>query len=38
MGKATNKIRVLKTPDGGAVGYAIGVDVYKLVVPPTAKR
>jgi photosystem II stability/assembly factor-like uncharacterized protein len=34
LGKATNKVRLLKTPQGGAVGYAIGVDVYKLVVPP----
>ena len=35
MGKATNKIRLLKNADGaagGAVGYAIGVDVYKLTV------
>jgi photosystem II stability/assembly factor-like uncharacterized protein len=29
MGKAVNKIRLLKT-EGGFVGYAIGVDVYKL--------
>ncbi len=29
MGKAVNKIRLLKTA-GGFVGYAIGVDVYKL--------
>jgi hypothetical protein len=33
IGKATNKIRLLPSPGGGAVGYAIGVDVYKLVVP-----
>jgi photosystem II stability/assembly factor-like uncharacterized protein len=37
LGKATNKIRLLKTPDGGAVGYA-GLDVYKLVVAPVAAR
>jgi hypothetical protein len=30
MGKAVNKIRILKT-DRGATGYAIGVEVYKLV-------
>lgn len=29
MGTAVNKIRLIKTPDG-LVGYAIGVDVYKL--------
>jgi photosystem II stability/assembly factor-like uncharacterized protein len=33
MGKATNKIRILKSEDGSAVGYGIGVDVYKLTVP-----
>jgi photosystem II stability/assembly factor-like uncharacterized protein len=33
IGKATNKIRVLHTPGGGIVGYAIGFDVYKLVAP-----
>jgi photosystem II stability/assembly factor-like uncharacterized protein len=33
IGKATNKIRVLHTPSGGAVAYAIGFDVYKLVAP-----
>jgi hypothetical protein len=33
MGKATNKIRILHPKNGGAVGYAIGVDVYKLVIP-----
>ncbi len=32
LGKATNKIRLLKT-DSGFVGYAIGVDIYKLEVP-----
>jgi photosystem II stability/assembly factor-like uncharacterized protein len=30
FGKAVNKIRLLPTPGGGFVGYAIGVDVYKL--------
>lgn len=29
MGRAVNKIRLLPTPEG-LVGYAIGVDVYKL--------
>jgi photosystem II stability/assembly factor-like uncharacterized protein len=33
IGRATNKIRVLHTPGGGVVGYAIGVDVYKLIAP-----
>jgi photosystem II stability/assembly factor-like uncharacterized protein len=37
MGKATNKIRLLASPDGGTVGYAIGTDVYKLVVPAGAR-
>jgi hypothetical protein len=32
MGKAVNKIRILRTPDG-FVGYAIGTDVYKLTYP-----
>ncbi len=32
MGRAVNKIRLLPTPDG-LVGYAIGVDVHKLVLP-----
>ncbi len=30
MGRAVNKIRLLRTPDG-LVGYAIGTDVYKLL-------
>jgi photosystem II stability/assembly factor-like uncharacterized protein len=30
FGNASNKIRVIKTPDDGAVAYAIGVHVYKL--------
>ncbi len=34
LGKAANKFRILHPPSGGAVGYAIGVDVYKLVVAP----
>jgi hypothetical protein len=33
-GTAVNKIRLLKTTDG-TVGYAIGVDVYKLDTRPT---
>ncbi len=37
IGKATNKIRILHTQDGGAVGYAIGFDVYKLVVGANAR-
>jgi photosystem II stability/assembly factor-like uncharacterized protein len=32
MGKACNKIRILKNPDGHIYGYAIGVNVYKLKV------
>jgi photosystem II stability/assembly factor-like uncharacterized protein len=35
LGKAANKIRILRTPDG-FVGYAIGVDVYKLITAPDA--
>jgi len=31
LGKAANKIRLLKT-GAGWVGYAIGVDVHKLIV------
>jgi hypothetical protein len=31
-------IRVLHPKGGGAVGYAIGVDVYKLVVPAPSSR
>lgn len=34
MGTAVNKIRLLKTPDG-LVGYAIGLDVYKLDTRPS---
>jgi photosystem II stability/assembly factor-like uncharacterized protein len=33
LGKATNKIRILHSKDGALVAYAIGVDVYKLIVP-----
>ncbi len=34
MGRAVNKIRVVKNPQGGGyVAYAIGVDVYKLNAP-----
>lgn len=33
LGNAANKIRVVKTPEGGAVAYAIGVHVYKMTVP-----
>ncbi len=32
MGRAVNKIRLLPTKEG-LVGYAIGIDVHKLVVP-----
>ena len=38
MGKATNKIRVIHDPDGSAVVYAIGVDVYKMTVPRPGAR
>jgi photosystem II stability/assembly factor-like uncharacterized protein len=34
IGKATNKIRVVHSKDGGAMVVAIGVDVYRLRVPP----
>ncbi len=37
FGNAVNKIRLVKTPDGGTVAYAIGVNVYKLVLPPAGK-
>jgi len=30
LGRAVNKIRVVRTPEGGIVVYAIGVDVQKL--------
>ncbi|HEX8655899.1 MAG TPA: YCF48-related protein, partial [Hymenobacter sp.] len=33
FGNAVNKIRLIKTPDGGYVAYAIGVNVYKLAAP-----
>ena len=36
MGKAVNKIRLLKT-ENGFVGYAIGVDLYKLSVRENKK-
>jgi photosystem II stability/assembly factor-like uncharacterized protein len=32
FGKAVNKIRVVNSPTGGKVAYAIGVDVHKLVI------
>jgi hypothetical protein len=35
LGRAVNKIRVLKTPNG-FVACAIGVDVHKLEYPPAA--
>lgn len=38
FGNAVNKIRVLKSDDGSAVAYAIGVDVYKLIIPSPAPR
>jgi len=34
FGAAVNKIRLVKTPDGGYRAYAIGVGVYRLDVPP----
>ncbi|MDQ3714039.1 MAG: hypothetical protein M3388_17730 [Acidobacteriota bacterium] len=37
MGKAVNKIRLLKT-ENGFVGYAIGVDLYKLSVLENRKK
>jgi photosystem II stability/assembly factor-like uncharacterized protein len=37
MGKATNKIRFVRGA-GGVVGFAIGVDVYRLDVEPAAAR
>jgi photosystem II stability/assembly factor-like uncharacterized protein len=30
LGKACNKIRIMKLPDGKVYGYAIGVNVFKL--------
>lgn len=30
LGRACNKIRIYRTPNGGTYGYAIGVDVFKL--------
>ena len=30
LGRACNKIRIIKKPDGSYYGYAIGVNVYKL--------
>jgi len=33
FGNAVNKIRLIKTPDGGYVAYAIGLNVYKLAAP-----
>jgi hypothetical protein len=36
MGKAVNKIRLLKT-ENGFVGYAVGVDLYKLSVQEKKK-
>lgn len=30
MGRAVNKIRVVRKPDGGAAVFAIGVDVHRL--------
>ncbi len=37
MGRAVNKIRILANGDG-VVGYAIGIDVYKLDVPSLSAR
>lgn len=31
LGRACNKIRIVKTPNGKLYGYAIGVNVYKLI-------
>jgi photosystem II stability/assembly factor-like uncharacterized protein len=33
LGNAVNKIRLIRTPDGGFVGYAVGVNVYRLSIP-----
>jgi len=30
LGKACNKIRIVKQPNGEIYGYAIGINVYKL--------
>jgi len=37
FGPAVNKLRIIKTPDGGYVAYAIGVQVHKLTQAPPAK-
>jgi hypothetical protein len=37
MGKATNKIRFVRGA-GGVVGFAIGVDVYRLQVDAVPAR
>ncbi|MCX6351304.1 MAG: hypothetical protein NTX03_05525 [Bacteroidetes bacterium] len=34
MGKACNKIRIVKLPNGKVYGYAIGVNVYRLKEKP----
>jgi len=38
LGRACNKIRMLRDPGGKLYGYAIGVDVYKLKVDHTSLR
>ena len=34
LGKACNKIRIIKQPNGKVFGYAIGINVYKLIKKP----
>lgn len=33
MGNAVNKIRIVRTPDGRALGFAIGVEVHRIELP-----
>jgi len=32
LGKACNKIRIYKTPEGKTYGYSIGVNVFRLTI------
>lgn len=38
MGAAVNKVRIVRKPDGSALGFAIGVEVHRLELPAESSK
>lgn len=38
MGAAVNKVRIVRTPDGRTLGFAIGVEVHRLELPAASAK